>query len=96
MVNPEKKEAGPVRRSSAAKRQLQSERRRVANKSVRSCIKTKVRALRATHHAGDALLPAEMNTLYSLADKAAKKGIISKNKASRIKSGVAKKRVAAQ
>ena len=91
METPAKKEKGPVKRTSAKKRQLQSEKRRVANKAACSCIKTKVRAFRES--VGEA--PVEksqerLQEIYSLADKAAKKNVYSRNKASRIKSRLAK------
>lgn len=92
MERPANKEKGPTKRSSAKKRQLQSERKRVANKAVRSCIKTKVRTFRGSIDAESLEKNTEkLQEIYSLADKAAKKKIYSRNKASRIKSRLAKR-----
>lgn len=76
--------------SSAKKRQLQNEKRRLRNKSVRSCIRTKVRDFREEV---DSLVTAKkgenFSELCSLLDKAAKKGLVTLNKASRLKSRLA-------
>lgn len=91
MENPAKKEKGPSKRTSAKKRQLQSERKRVANKAACSCIKTKVRTFRGSVGAESLEKNQEkLQEIYSLADKAAKKKIFSRNKASRIKSRLAR------
>jgi len=90
MESPAKKEKAPTKRSSAKKRQIQSEKKRVANKAVRSCIKTKVRTFRDSVGAESLEKNQEkLQEIYSLADKAAKKKIFSRNKASRIKSRLA-------
>jgi small subunit ribosomal protein S20 len=94
MVNPAqgKQEKGPTKQPSAKKRQLQSEKRRIANKSVRSRFKTKVKVFQETVTTQPKAKREEnVQELYSMADKAAKKHIFSKNKASRIKSRLAKK-----
>lgn len=92
MDAPAKKEKGPVQRSSAKKRQIQSEKRRVANKAVRSRIKTEVKSFRETAATAAPKKNVEkLSEIYSLADKAAKKNIFSRNKASRIKSRLAKR-----
>ncbi len=90
MESPAEKEKGPTKRSSAKKRQLQSERRKLTNKAVRSCIKSKARAFRSSIGAESLEKNKEkLQEIYSLADKAAKKKIYSRNKASRIKSRLA-------
>lgn len=88
MANPAqgKEEKKAVQRASAQKRQLQSEKRRLINKSAKSRIKTSVRDFRENVEA----LPAQdritnLNRLYSQIDKAGKKGLFKKNKASRLK-----------
>jgi small subunit ribosomal protein S20 len=89
---PEKKEKGAVKRSSAKKRQIQNEKKRVANKTIRSCIKTKVKAFRESAPTQSLGTNEEsLREIYSLADKAAKKNVFSRNKASRIKSRLAKR-----
>ncbi len=86
-----KKEKEVVRRSSAKKRQIQNEKRRIANKTVRSRIKTKVKDIREVATTESlAAKEAKLREIYSLADKAAKKKIVSRNKASRIKSRLAR------
>lgn len=90
MENPAKKEKAAVKCPSAKKRQMQSEKKRVANKSVRSCIRTKVKAFREAATTQSLEKNEEkLCEIYSLADKAAKKNIFSRNKASRIKSRLA-------
>jgi len=86
------KEKKAVRRSSAKKRQIQSEKKRIANKAVRSCIKTKVKAFRESASTQSLVTNEEkLREIYSLSDKAAKKKIFSRNKVSRIKSRLAKR-----
>jgi small subunit ribosomal protein S20 len=73
---------------SAKKRLRQSENRRVRNKSVRSRIRTRTRALLAMTSADEAqaLLP----DLYALIDRAAGRGVLHPNTAGRQKSRLAR------
>ena len=78
-----------VKRPTSQKRQIQSEKKRLINKSMRSEIRTLVRNLREAVAKGDKkLLESSLKDVYSLADKAVNKGVYKKNKASRIKSRV--------
>lgn len=75
-----------VKRSSAKKRDLQSEKRRVLNKNLRSSIRTAVRRFEDSITAGDKKKVQEsLSSVYSLLDKAAKTGVFKINKASRTK-----------
>jgi small subunit ribosomal protein S20 len=73
---------------SQIKRNRQNEKRRVRNKAVRSELRTRVKAAEA---GGEAEVQAAMKTI----DKAAAKGVIHKNEASRRKSRLQKKANAA-
>jgi small subunit ribosomal protein S20 len=76
---------------SQQKRNRTNERARLRNKSVKSSLRTAVRALRETTDAGDKDKAAELlvSTNRSL-DKAASKGVIHKNQAANKKSALAK------
>jgi small subunit ribosomal protein S20 len=78
-----------AKRPSALKRHIQSEKRRLRNKTfkskVSSAIKTFEKALKSAEVAG------KLDEVYSLADKGVKKGILKANKAARIKSRMTKK-----
>lgn len=76
-----KKETGI---SSAAKRILQSEKRRLRNRSFQSKIKTLLKDIQACKTKEE--LPSKLSHLYSLMDKGVKKGIVTRNKAARVKS----------
>ncbi len=92
MANPaqEKAVSKKVKRSSAKKRQLQNDKARVRNKAARSCIRTKVRDFREELPALGSEKKAEsFSEICSLLDKAAKKGLFTLNKASRLKSRLA-------
>ena len=66
---------------SALKRQRQSEKQQVRNRAVKSTIKTLVKKVRATKSKADAL--KELKGAISKLSKAAQKGSIHKNTASR-------------
>jgi len=71
----------------AKKRQLQNEKRRMINKSVRSSIRTKVRQFLSSLATKDKeQLEKSLQEIYAQVDKAAKKGLFNTNKAGRIKS----------
>ncbi|MBM3194990.1 MAG: 30S ribosomal protein S20 [Chlamydiae bacterium] len=82
----EKKPKGPQKRPSALKRDMQAETRRLRNRSRKAEIFTERKKLEAA--------PAEkkssqLSNVVRLLDKAAKKGTIHPNKASRLKSRLA-------
>jgi small subunit ribosomal protein S20 len=87
----EKKENGAKkvrqRRPSALKRDMQSQRRNLRNRSFKAKVNTAVRSLQETIAKKDsASAKAKLNDVYSLMDKGVKKGIFKTNKASRVKS----------
>jgi small subunit ribosomal protein S20 len=89
MANPdqEKKETKKIKQPTAKKRQLQNKKRRLANKADRSRIRSEVKVFRTMCGSSEGQIAANsLNDLYSLIDKAAKKGLFKANKASRMKS----------
>lgn len=92
MANPaqEKEASKKVKRPSAKKRQLQNEKARVRNKASRSCIRSKMRDFRQEVDTLAQVKKAEtFSEICSLLDKAAKKGLFTLNKTSRLKSRLA-------
>lgn len=87
----DKKQDATKRRPSALKRDLQSNRRRLRNKSHRSEVLTAIRTV--TDSLSTKESPEKTNeklgALYSLMDKGVKKGIFKANKAARTKSRIA-------
>jgi small subunit ribosomal protein S20 len=79
-----------VKRPSALKRKLQSDKRRLANRSFKATVRTAIRGLKEAvlKKEGDSA-QTKLQTVYSLMDKGVKKGIFKKNKADRTKSRLA-------
>ncbi len=77
---------------SQIKRNRQNEKRRVRNKAVRSELRTRVKAAEAGGESPEETLRIAMKTI----DKAAAKGVIHKNEASRRKSRLQKRAAAAE
>jgi small subunit ribosomal protein S20 len=76
----------------AAKRHRQSIVRRDANRAVKSSIKTQLKKVAAVAPAGDkAQTTAEVQLAQKKIDQAASKGVMHKNKASRLKSRLVKR-----
>jgi small subunit ribosomal protein S20 len=84
----QKKKETNARQPSALKRDIQSEKRRLRNRSYRSSVLTAVRSFETSLEKKEApeSLKAKLNDVYSLMDKGVKKGIFKENKASRTKS----------
>ncbi|MGC1877947.1 MAG: 30S ribosomal protein S20 [Rhabdochlamydiaceae bacterium] len=87
----EKKENGEKKakqkKPSALKRDLQSKKRNVRNRSFKAKLNTAVRSLHETVSQKDpAAAKSKLNNVYSLMDKGVKKGIFKMNKANRVKS----------
>ena len=77
--------------SSRQKRNRTNERARLRNKSVKSSLRTAVRAFREAAHAGEKEKAAELlESTNRKLDKAAGKGVIHKNQAANKKSALAK------
>lgn len=74
-----------------------SEKKRIANQSVRTSLKTYVKRAKQAATGGDAKVSAEavVNAVSAL-DKAVQRGIIHKNQAARRKSRIAKAAAAAK
>jgi small subunit ribosomal protein S20 len=87
------KEAAPAKkekRPSALKRDAQSERRRVANKTFRSQVRTATRSFDDLLKKGDPEASKKgLDAIYSLMDKGVKRGVYKINKASRTKARLA-------
>ena len=73
--------------ASAEKRIRQSERRRLHNKYYAKTTRNAIRALRNTENKATA--EADAPKVYAMIDKLAKIGVIHKNKAANLKSGLA-------
>ncbi len=69
---------------SAQKRMRQDEKRRLSNRYYAKSTRTAIKKLRKTHHKDEAL--AMYPQVASMIDKLAKRHIIHKNKAARLKS----------
>lgn len=83
----EKKE-GKVKKPSALKRDLQSEKRRLRNRSYRASVLTSIRSLESSLNQKEApeVLKTKLNAIYSLMDKGVKSGVFKPQKAARTKS----------
>jgi small subunit ribosomal protein S20 len=77
---------------SQIKRNLQNEKRRLRNKSVKSSLKTAVRKFQEATEAGDRDKATElMRDASRKLDKAVSKGVIHENQAANRKSAIAKR-----
>lgn len=78
---------GKQKRPTALKRDMQSERRNLANRAFKAKVNTAVRSFHETVSQKDsASAKTKLNDVYSLMDKGVKKGIFKLNKAKRVKS----------
>lgn len=75
---------------SQIKRNRQNEKRRIANKAVRSELRTRVKAAVAAAESGENVEASSAVAMKRI-DKAANKGVIHKNAAARRKSRLAKR-----
>ena len=86
----EKKEAKKVKRPTAQKRDIQSEKRRLRNRTFKSSVRTAIRSLDDIIAKGDKpLAQTKLNEVYSILDKGVKHGILKINQVSRTKSRLA-------
>lgn len=83
-----KKEEKKTKRPSALKRDLQSEKKRLSNRSFRSTVHTAIRGIEESlsQKEGQESVQGKLNDLYSLMDKGVKRGVFKPNKAARTKS----------
>ncbi|HEU64311.1 MAG: 30S ribosomal protein S20 [Candidatus Anoxychlamydiales bacterium] len=88
----EKEKKKKVKKPTAIKRILQSERRNDRNTQFKSRVKTALKDLKASMDNKDAkeIILKKLDLIYSLMDKAVKKRVFKKNKADRIKSRCSK------
>lgn len=86
-----KKAEGKVKQPSAKKRDLQSEKRRLRNRSYRATVLTSIRSLESSLTKKDeaATVKEKLNAIYSLMDKGVKSGVYKAQKAARTKSRLA-------
>lgn len=82
------KETKKVKQPGAKKRILQSRKRYLRNRITKSRTKTAIRALHEAQieNAAPQKITDSLSSVYSLVDKAVKKGVFHKNKGARIKS----------
>jgi small subunit ribosomal protein S20 len=85
MAKEETKKA-KTKRPSALKRDIQSAKRRVRNRTFKATMRTTIRNFEESVQKGDAAISKkQLNEVYSVVDKGVKYGIIKQNKASRTK-----------
>ena len=76
------------------KRDIQNEKSRLRNKAFKSTVKTAIRAFEESLPKGDQTsIQEQLNVVYSLMDKAVKRGVYKLNKASRTKMRLAARAV---
>jgi small subunit ribosomal protein S20 len=86
----EKKEEKKVKRPTAQKRNIQSEKSRVRNRTFKSSVRTAIRSLDEVITKGDkSLTQTKLNDVYSILDKGVKHGVLKMNKVSRTKARLA-------
>ena len=89
MAEEEKKKKEPkVKKPSALKRNLQSEKKQLQNRSYRATVLTSIRGLDSSLEKKDSpeAIKAKLSALYQLMDKGVKKGVFKPGKAARTKS----------
>ena len=87
----EKEKAKKSKIPTAIKRNIQNEKRRLRNKSFLSKIKTAISNFKKALNESEVALSMEnLKEVFSLVDKGAKKKILHKNNANRIKSRLTK------
>ena len=84
----DKKAEAKQKRPSALKRDMQNEKRRLANRSYRAKVLTAIRSFENSLEQKEAAeaVKTKLNTIFSLMDKGVKKGIYKTSKAARTKS----------
>jgi small subunit ribosomal protein S20 len=88
----EDKKNTKARRPSALKRDIQSEKRRLKNKTYKSTVSSAIKSFQQSLSQNDTAATKEkLNLVCSLMDKGVKKGIFPKNKANRTKSNLSQK-----
>ncbi|AAC68221.1 30S ribosomal protein S20 [Chlamydia trachomatis] len=81
------KKVGPQKRPSAEKRVITSKKKQLRNQSFKSKVRTILKKFELAVQSGDVeSISAGLRSVYSIADKAVKRGIFKKGKADRVKS----------
>jgi len=79
-----------VKRPTAQKRAIQSEKKRLINRSYKASVHTTVRSFEDALKSGTPEeIKGNLNSIYSVMDKAVKRGIFKQNKADRSKARLA-------
>lgn len=83
-----KKKDEKTKRPSALKRDMQSEKRRLANRSYRAKVQTAIRSFQQAVEQKEAAesVKTKLNQIFSLMDRGVKKGVFKNSKAARTKS----------
>jgi len=83
----DKKAVAKTKIPSALKRDLQSEKTRLRNRSFRASVLTSIRSLEGslTQKEAAEAIKTKLNTIYSMMDKGVKSGVFKPNKAARTK-----------
>lgn len=91
MADQKKKGESKVKKPSALKRDLQSEKRRLRNRSYRASVLTSIRSLETALSQKDApeAIKEKLDAIYSMMDKGVKRGVYKPQKAARTKSRLA-------
>lgn len=89
---PAEKKEESTRIPTAKKRMIQSKKRQLNNRSLKSEVKTAIRTLKEDYIANKDLVKAQeqVNIIFSLMDKGKKKNMFKQNKANRVKSTISK------
>ncbi len=91
MADAKEKKTERQRRPTAIKRDLQSEKARVAHRSFKAKVSTAIRLFQESAEKKDLSAKEKLASVYSLVDKGVKTGIYKANKAGRTKSRLAHK-----
>ncbi len=88
MAEEQKTQKLKTKKPTAVKRILQSNRKRLKNTAFKSKVKTAIKAVKSSVSKKESkeMVNEKISAVYSLMDRAAKKGIFKKNKVARIKS----------
>jgi small subunit ribosomal protein S20 len=89
MADQKDKKVVKVKRPTAKKRDLQSQKREIRNRAFKSAIRKKIRSLKEAVEKKEEALQDKLNEVYSLLDRGVKRGIYKKNAAGRSKSRLA-------
>lgn len=86
----EGKDKKKAKRPQALKRDMQSKKKRLKNRSYKSVVRTAIRQLEESLPKGDTTATEQfLSEVYSLMDKGVKKGVLKKNQANRSKARLA-------